>query len=266
MNRVARSLLAVAVLCIVVSGVASGVARAQEVLYSSSIWFEGREEISGAYRIVRAEEGLLLELSRSFRTKDAPDLKVVLSPHRMEDSARSAGSQASNRNALEGGLVLGLLSSSRGAARFEIPAGTDFTRYRSVLIHCEEYSLVWGGADLVEGRLVHAGSSWVRKTNRIRGRWEIVAAGNTVRVRTGEDFDTRNAPDLKFVLSPRSASDNTDRTALQGGRILGLLSDHEKAQEVTVSGVDLSGFRSLLIHCQQYTKLWGGAELGGFEF
>ena len=37
---------------------------------------------------------------------------------------------------------------SASAGEFLIPTGTDLSGYRSILVHCEQYSVLWGGGDL----------------------------------------------------------------------------------------------------------------------
>ena len=79
----------------------------------------------------------LLSLRPRLQDQGAPDLKVVLSPLTVGD--------ARNENALQGGVVVSPLLSNRGAQEFRIPPETDPSLYRSVLIHCEQYSKLWGG-------------------------------------------------------------------------------------------------------------------------
>lgn len=227
------------------------------VTHAGSIWVKKKYDITGAYRIVQDDEGRrFFELDESFKTKDAPDLKVVLSPWTIE--------QATHKNALEGGAVIGILASTRGMQRLPIPREVELKRYRSVLIHCEEYTILWGGAPLTEGRLVFSGDSWEKKANRIRGQFEIIQSPERVTVRLDSKFETKSAPDLKLVLSPLSVAEASDSNALRGARIVAALSRHEGFQEYVIDGtVDLSAYRSLLIHCQQYSKLWGGAALVG---
>lgn len=229
-----------------------------EVLYGSTLWKKGKHGISGSYRIERRGEGdereVTLILGDDFATKEGPDLKLVLSPLTVDE--------VKSKTALKDALVLGLLPSEKGASRFAVPAGTDLARFRSVLIHCEKYTILWGAAPLHGGEVVASGSQWVKKKNKVQGHWEIAKVGKRHVIRLGSDFKTKKGPDLKLVLSPLTIEQARDANALNGGRVLPLLESPKGAQEFEVpEGVDLSGFQSLLIHCEQYTKLWGGVAL-----
>ncbi len=230
-------------------------AAVPEVTHSSTLWKKASEDIEGGYQIVETPGGTVLRLTDGFKTDSGPDLKVVLSP--------IAHDRVKGRTALEGSLVLGLLESNRGASEYRIPEGTDLSNYRSVLIHCEAYTKLWGAAPLSAGEVVAGGDEWTRKSNRIRGGWEIARTEAGYELRIDDTFRTKDAPDLKFVLSPQTIRDADKRNALRGGHVIAPLRDHEGAQTYAIPAtVDLSEYRSLLIHCEQYTVLWGGVALG----
>jgi len=47
-----------------------------------------------------------------------------------------------------GSLLIAPLQSNKGAQTYVIPAGTDLSNYKSVIIHCEAYTKLWSAADL----------------------------------------------------------------------------------------------------------------------
>ena len=50
--------------------------------------------------------------------------------------------------------------------------------------------------------------------------------------------------------------------APQGAMLVGPLSNHKGKQRLALPAtVNIGDFRSLIIHCEQYDKLWGGADL-----
>lgn len=224
------------------------------VTHAGSLWREGKHEVHGAYRIERTGDDLVLVLENDFRTKSGPGLKVVLSPLKAET--------VRGKTALQGSINLGTLASHKTGGRYAIPKGTDLARYQSVLIHCEEYAILWGAAPLRPGQLLAHGTSWTKKSNKISGGWEIAQVGEQRVVRLGGDFSTRKAPDLKLVLSPTALADTKNANALSGSVVIAPLTSHKGAQAyVLPNSVDLSQYRSLLVHCEQYTKLWGGVPL-----
>lgn len=98
------------------------------------------KSIKGSFHIVERGEKTFVVFSDDFKAKRGPDLKVFLSP----TSIRSAN----GKNAIKGSIKLGKLQTNKGAQEYEIPAGVDLATFESVLVHCEAYSVLWGGSDI----------------------------------------------------------------------------------------------------------------------
>jgi hypothetical protein len=64
----------------------------------------------------------------------SPDVRVWLVPAGQEDPS--------------GGVELGALKGNRGTANYSVPAGTDLSRYGTVLLWCRAFSTPIGAADL----------------------------------------------------------------------------------------------------------------------
>ena len=79
-------------------------------------------------------------LDAAFNTTSAPDLKIFLSPN--------PSASLDNRNATQGSQLVAVLTSNRGAQRYEVPAGVDLQRFKAIVIHCEKYTKLWAAADL----------------------------------------------------------------------------------------------------------------------
>ena len=45
-------------------------------------------------------------------------------------------------------INIGELEKTKGTQEYEIPANINLAGYGSVLVHCEAYSVLWGGGDL----------------------------------------------------------------------------------------------------------------------
>ncbi len=225
------------------------------VLYSSSLWKKGKEDITGLYTISQDEAGdRTLRLSDDFMTKSGPDLKVVLSPHTIEN--------VNAKTALDGALVLGSLVSIKGASEYAIPKTADLSKYQSVLIHCEKYTKLWGGAALVQGQVLSRNDIWTKKNGKTSGHYEIARDGDEIVIRFGHDFKTKKAPDLQVALNPLPAGAVNNDNALNNAVVFGVLSSHKGAQEWRSSAIkDLDGYQSLVINCEEYTKLWAVAEV-----
>lgn len=110
-----------------------------ETLYSGE-WTKKSFKVSGTWSIVKKDGKTYVKLSSDFRTRNAPDLKIFLSP--LAASATNGG------NATEGSVLVAPLTSNSGEQVYEIPDGVDIANFKSMLIHCEQYSKLWSAADL----------------------------------------------------------------------------------------------------------------------
>lgn len=94
-----------------------------------------QKSTAGGFRVVEEDGNRFLELGNDFRVEDGPDLKVVL--HR----------QATPRSYNRGSYVsLGALRRTNGRQRYRIPSRVDLSRFRSVVIWCEEFDVTFGHA------------------------------------------------------------------------------------------------------------------------
>ncbi len=96
--------------------------------------------LSGGWSIVARGDKSFIVLDDTFRAANGPDLKVFLSPQAL--------SSVTGKTAVNGALNIGVLKKTKGAQEYEIPAGTDLATFKSVLVHCEEFAVLWGGSDL----------------------------------------------------------------------------------------------------------------------
>ena len=102
--------------------------------------FDGIEHpTSGTAFIATLPDGSAVLRFEDLATDNGPDLKVYL-------SEEPAGGDASAY--AERGLDLGGLKGNLGNQNYDIPAGTDLSRYRSAVIWCERFSVGFGVAPL----------------------------------------------------------------------------------------------------------------------
>ncbi len=97
------------------------------------------QRITGSWSIEREADGVYLVLSSDFRTRSAPDLKFFV--HTLP------ASQITAQNATRGVLV-GDLPNARGGQRIRLPANVDPSQFRSLVLHCEQFTVLWGAGDL----------------------------------------------------------------------------------------------------------------------
>lgn len=99
-----------------------------------------KKSIKGSYTIVERDGATYIKFSEDFKAKKGPDLKVFLSPKTIAD--------VNGKTAVNGSINIGELTSFKGGQKYMVPADINLADYKSVLVHCEEYAVLWGGADL----------------------------------------------------------------------------------------------------------------------
>lgn len=106
----------------------------------SGTFIEKEKSVSGSWTIHEKEGSLFLVLSEDFKAKNGPDLKLFLSPLAFETTT--------GKNALSGAILIDELEKTKGAQNYKLPAGLKLDQYKSLLLHCERYAVLWGGSDL----------------------------------------------------------------------------------------------------------------------
>ncbi len=103
---------------------------------------------------------------------------------------------------------------------------------------------------------------WTKKTKKIEGTWKIVEDGGERYIILDEKFKTKKGPDLKIFLSTKTLDTVSNKNAVKGSVKVALLKSNKGAQRYQISAeVDLSRYKTLLVHCEKYAKLWGAAKL-----
>jgi hypothetical protein len=113
-----------------------------ETLATGSFVDKGGQHTVGSYAIQWVGDDLQLFLSEDFQTDKGPDLHLVLSRTPLES--------ADNDNVMEGAEVITPLIALSGAQTYDLPIDLDLSPYSTLLIHCIEFSHLYGAAPLVE--------------------------------------------------------------------------------------------------------------------
>ena len=113
----------------------------QSVDYATSGDFVRKSKrLKGSWSVEQRDGKTFIVLADDFRAARGPDLKIFLSPKSVSD--------ATGKNAVDGSINIGELKTTKGVQEYEVPAGINLADYGSVLLHCEAYSVLWGGGDL----------------------------------------------------------------------------------------------------------------------
>ena len=125
----------------------------------------------------------------------------------------------------------------------------------------EAAELAAAQAAAAANRLIASGT-WTKKSFRIDGSWTLAVEDGVTLVKLDDAFSTKKAPDLKIFLSPLSAAEVGNKNAVNGSVLIAPLNSNKGAQSYIVpDSVDISAYKSIIIHCEAYTKLWGAADL-----
>jgi hypothetical protein len=105
--------------------------------------FHGKvHSTEGRATVYQQEDGKLLLRLTNFKTSNGPDVHVILVA--TKDASDDANFLKSNTERLE----LGKLKGNEGDQNYEIPAGTDLSKFTTVSIYCERFNANFGAAPL----------------------------------------------------------------------------------------------------------------------
>lgn len=105
--------------------------------------FHGKvHQTSGRATIYQEADGRLLLRLTDFRTSNGPDVHVILIA--ATDADDNANFLKSDTQRVE----LGNLKGNEGDQNYEVPAGTDLGKFRTVSIYCERFNANFGAAPL----------------------------------------------------------------------------------------------------------------------
>jgi len=122
--------------------------------------------------------------------------------------------------------------------------------------------LAIGAASASAAQMESKSGGWVDKQYSLKGDWTIEKRGDQQVISFNEKFKTKNGPDLKIFLSPQSIDTATGKNATAGAELVAVLKRNKGAQEyVLPAGINLNDYKSLLIHCEAYSVLWGGTNI-----
>ena len=94
----------------------------------------------GKARVFRLPDGALVLRLEEFKVTNGPDLYVYLSGH----PAPRSGSQVHEGGALE----VARLKGNIGNQNYALPPNADLSKFKSVVIYCKQFSVVFSTAEL----------------------------------------------------------------------------------------------------------------------
>jgi hypothetical protein len=107
------------------------------------------------------------------------------------------------------------------------------------------------------------GDTWNKKYYAVMGNWSVKTENGDNYLILHSNFKTSKGPDLKVFLSKQESGAIDKKEAIEkSGFLLGDLQSIKGEQKYLIpNSVKISDFKSIVIHCQKYTKVWGSAPL-----
>jgi len=105
--------------------------------------FHGKvHSTSGRATIYQEQGGKLVLRLTNFKTSNGPDVHVILI------AAKDADDDANFLKSSTERVELGKLKGNEGDQNYEVPTGTDLTKFQTVSIYCERFNANFGAAPL----------------------------------------------------------------------------------------------------------------------
>ena len=105
--------------------------------------FHGKvHQTSGRATIYQEADGKLVLRLTNFKTSNGPDVHVILV------AAKDADDDANFLKSGTARVELGKLKGNEGDQNYEVPAGTDLAKFKTVSIYCERFNANFGAAPM----------------------------------------------------------------------------------------------------------------------
>ena len=98
----------------------------------------GVDTVAGNVTLGKTSDGKVILRFENLNSANGPDLHVYLSKQ---------ASPATTQQVMDG-IEVGKLQATTGASNYELAATTDITQFKSVVIYCKSFSVVFGYANL----------------------------------------------------------------------------------------------------------------------
>ena len=187
-----------------------------------------------------------------FETSNGPDVQVYLV---------AAPDANDNETVTKSGFLhVAALKGNVGDQNYELPAGTDLSRYRAVTVWCRRFGVNFATAPLTpvsasEGaapaKLAMGTFHGVaHKTHGTATLYKLPDGTRTLRL---TDFETSNGPDVQLYLVAATDANDNETVTRSGFVHLGALKGNVGDQNYDVPGtVDLSKYRAVTVWCRRF--------------
>ena len=208
-------------------------------------------EGSGTATIYRLPDGKQILRFTDFATSNGPDVQVYLV---------AAGDAADSETVKKAGYIaLGPLKGNRGDQNYDVPEGTDLTKYRAATIWCRRFGVNFATAALAQQMSESAGPVPLAQgrfhgvAHEGKGTATIYRLPDGRRVLRFTEFETSNGPDVQVYLVAAGDAADSETVKKAGFVHLGALKGNRGDQNYDVpSDVDLGKYRAATVWCRRF--------------
>jgi len=216
----------------------------------------------GKATIYRLPDGKRVLRLTEFETSNGPDLRLFLV------AAPDAKDNETIKNA--GYVELGKLKGNLGDQNYDIPATADLSKYQSVTVWCNRFSVNFATAPLggmqtsmqADAPVALAAGSFHSVAHDAKGKATVYQLPDGKRVLRLTEFETSNGPDLRlFLVAAADAKDNdTIKNAgyVELGKLKGNLGDQNYDVPATA---DLAKYQAVTVWCNRFSVNFATAPL-----
>jgi hypothetical protein len=165
-----------------------------------------------------------------------------------------------------GFIDLGDLKGNEGDQNYEIPAGTDLTKYRAASVWCARFGVNFAAAPLAEQGVAQpvalAAGNFRGLAHETQGTATIYRLADGKQVLRLTNFKTSNGPALHLYLVAAGDAPDNDTVKKAGFIDLGDLKGNEGDQNYEIpAGTDLTKYRAASVWCARFSVNFGAAPL-----
>jgi len=215
---------------------------------------DGAHKTSGTASIYQLADGKQVLRFTNFETSNGPDVHVYLV---------AAPDALDNETVTQAGfLPLGSLKGNQGDQNYELPAGVDLNKYRSVSIWCKRFSVNFGTAPLMPSnmsastpapQMLLAAGSFHKVAHDAEGYAMVHHLADGRRILRFTEFQTSNGPDLQVYLVAASDATDSETVKKAGFVTLGALKGNQGDQNYEIpADLDLGKYRSVSVWCRRF--------------
>ena len=213
---------------------------------------DGAHKTSGTATIHKLQDGKSVLRLSDFATSNGPDVHVYLV---------AAPDALDNETVTKAGFLdLGSLKGNMGDQNYDLPAGLDTGKYRSVAIWCKRFSVNFGAAALNQAmssapmsqKLVSAGE-FHKVAHDAQGYAMVHKLADGKRILRFTEFETSNGPELHVYLVAAKDAADSDTVKKAGFVDLGALKGNKGDQNYELANdLDLTKYQSVSVWCKRF--------------